>query len=208
MWDEPSRRARDSAQQCRNDRRGGGVDRRRLSVGGPAVSWRAPARHDNGPRRRLREHIRGHRRASARPARPCGADRRGADRHWCTQSHGAHLDGRDGSPTISSAEHDRHLPRQHGPIESCARCRSRVTDDSTDSTRPGTVDDRNDRSSRNVRNAAGHIGTSGTSTTATTAAPRPEGVPADWPANKPIPPVPADCVQPQLEDNGIWNCQR
>ena len=41
----------------------------------------------------------------------------------------------------------------------------------------------------------------------TTTAARPEGVPADWPANKPIPPMPAGCAQPQLEDNGVWNCQ-
>lgn len=41
----------------------------------------------------------------------------------------------------------------------------------------------------------------------TTAAARPEGVPADWPANQPIPPMPAGCVQPQLEDSGVWNCQ-
>lgn len=50
-----------------------------------------------------------------------------------------------------------------------------------------------------------------TSAPATTAAPtttvRPPGVPKDWPANKPIPPMPADCEQPQLEDNGVWNCQ-
>jgi hypothetical protein len=43
--------------------------------------------------------------------------------------------------------------------------------------------------------------------TASTAAPRPEGVPSDWPANKPIPPMPANCRDPQLEDNGVWNCQ-
>ena len=49
----------------------------------------------------------------------------------------------------------------------------------------------------------------------TTTAPRPStttttwpvGVPRDWPANKPIPPMPANCQQPQLEDNGVWNCQ-
>lgn len=44
-----------------------------------------------------------------------------------------------------------------------------------------------------------------TTPTPTTAAP-PPGVPADWPANKPIPPMPANCQQPQLEDNGVWNC--
>jgi hypothetical protein len=48
-------------------------------------------------------------------------------------------------------------------------------------------------------------------TTTTTRAPtttttRPPGVPSDWPANKPIPPMPAGCQQPQLEDNGVWNC--
>ncbi len=41
----------------------------------------------------------------------------------------------------------------------------------------------------------------------TTVAPRPPGVPADWPADKPIPPMPAGCRQPQLEDDGVWNCQ-
>ena len=53
-----------------------------------------------------------------------------------------------------------------------------------------------------------------TPTSSTTATPalapttvaRPLGVPADWPANEPIPPMPADCRQPQLEDNGVWNC--
>lgn len=53
--------------------------------------------------------------------------------------------------------------------------------------------------------------TTATSTTnpapVTTVAARPEGVPADWPANKPIPPMPTGCLQPQLEDNGVWNCQ-
>jgi hypothetical protein len=32
-------------------------------------------------------------------------------------------------------------------------------------------------------------------------------VPRDWPKNKPIPPKPAGCVNGQLEDNGVWNCQ-
>ncbi len=32
-------------------------------------------------------------------------------------------------------------------------------------------------------------------------------IPSDWPADKPIPPIPAGCRQPQLEDNGVWNCQ-
>ena len=41
----------------------------------------------------------------------------------------------------------------------------------------------------------------------TTIAPRPPGVPADWPAGKPIPPMPEGCRQPQLEDDGVWNCQ-
>lgn len=35
---------------------------------------------------------------------------------------------------------------------------------------------------------------------------RPRGVPADWPPGKPIPPMPPNCQQPQLEDNGVWNC--
>jgi hypothetical protein len=34
----------------------------------------------------------------------------------------------------------------------------------------------------------------------------PPGVPADWPAGKPIPPMPPGCQKPQLEDNGVWNC--
>lgn len=53
-------------------------------------------------------------------------------------------------------------------------------------------------------------GTAATSTTATTGATattRPPGVPADWPADQPIPPMPPGCRDPQLEDNGEWNCQ-
>ena len=38
------------------------------------------------------------------------------------------------------------------------------------------------------------------------AAKLPPGVPADWPAGKPIPPMPAHCSEPQLELNGVWNC--
>jgi hypothetical protein len=34
----------------------------------------------------------------------------------------------------------------------------------------------------------------------------PPGVPADWPPGKPIPPMPPGCRKPQLEDNGVWNC--
>jgi hypothetical protein len=50
------------------------------------------------------------------------------------------------------------------------------------------------------------------STTSTTNPPvttttRPRGVPADWPPDKPIPPMPANCGHPQLEDNGVWNCE-
>lgn len=41
------------------------------------------------------------------------------------------------------------------------------------------------------------------STTTTT---RPPGVPDDWPADEPIPPMPPGCQKPQLEDNGEWNC--
>lgn len=45
----------------------------------------------------------------------------------------------------------------------------------------------------------------------TTAAPPastlPAGVPKDWPPGKPIPPKPAGCIDGQLEDNGVWNCQ-
>ncbi len=48
--------------------------------------------------------------------------------------------------------------------------------------------------------------TSGVPEPATTTTVRPRGVPADWPANKPIPPMPPGCQEPQLEDNGIWNC--
>jgi hypothetical protein len=39
------------------------------------------------------------------------------------------------------------------------------------------------------------------------AAPSGARIPSDWPADKPIPPIPAGCGQPQLEDNGVWNCQ-
>lgn len=41
---------------------------------------------------------------------------------------------------------------------------------------------------------------------AVTTTTRPPGVPADWPADEPIPPMPPDCEQPQLEDDGQWNC--
>jgi hypothetical protein len=44
-------------------------------------------------------------------------------------------------------------------------------------------------------------------TVAPAGSPVPAGVPRDWPANKPIPPMPPGCRQPQLEDNGVWNCQ-
>lgn len=46
-----------------------------------------------------------------------------------------------------------------------------------------------------------------TPTTIVTSTTRPPGVPDDWPAGKPIPPMPANCKQPQLENNGVWNCQ-
>lgn len=42
----------------------------------------------------------------------------------------------------------------------------------------------------------------GGSTTTT----RPPGVPDDWPADEPIPPMPPGCQEPQLEDDGHWNC--
>jgi hypothetical protein len=46
------------------------------------------------------------------------------------------------------------------------------------------------------------------STSVPTAVPttRPPGVPHDWPAGKPIPPMPPNCQKPQLEDDGEWNC--
>jgi hypothetical protein len=47
-------------------------------------------------------------------------------------------------------------------------------------------------------------------TTTTVAAPTstlPRGVPANWPVGKPIPPKPPNCVNGQLEDNGVWNCE-
>ena len=44
------------------------------------------------------------------------------------------------------------------------------------------------------------------SMTPTTPTTRPPGVPHDWPAGKPIPPMPPNCRDPQLEDNGVWNC--
>ncbi len=47
-----------------------------------------------------------------------------------------------------------------------------------------------------------------TPTTTVTPTTRPDGVPDDWPAAKPVPPMPPDCREPQLEDNGVWNCQQ
>jgi hypothetical protein len=41
----------------------------------------------------------------------------------------------------------------------------------------------------------------------TTTTTLPRGVPDDWPPGKPIPPMPPNCHQPQLELNGVWNCQ-
>lgn len=41
----------------------------------------------------------------------------------------------------------------------------------------------------------------------TTTTVRPPGVPLDWPAGKAIPPMPVPCPYPQLELNGVWNCQ-
>lgn len=46
-----------------------------------------------------------------------------------------------------------------------------------------------------------------TTSTTTAQGDRPPGVPADWPAGKPIPPMPPNCKHPQLEDNGVWNCE-
>ncbi len=45
-----------------------------------------------------------------------------------------------------------------------------------------------------------------TTTIPTTTTTWPLGVPRDWPPGKPIPPMPPNCRQPQLEDNGVWNC--
>ncbi len=45
-----------------------------------------------------------------------------------------------------------------------------------------------------------------TTTIPTTTTTWPRGVPRDWPKDKPIPPMPPNCRQPQLEDNGVWNC--
>lgn len=68
------------------------------------------------------------------------------------------------------------------------------------------------RASRGLGDSGSKIaGTSSTSSVITvaptTTTTRPPGVPLDWPADKPIPPVPDNCRQPQLEDNGVWNCQ-
>ena len=46
--------------------------------------------------------------------------------------------------------------------------------------------------------------TTGSANTSTTL---PPGVPDDWPSATPIPPMPPNCYQPQLELNGVWNCQ-
>ncbi len=47
-----------------------------------------------------------------------------------------------------------------------------------------------------------------TPTTTVTPTTRPDGVPDDWPPGKPVPPMPPNCREPQLEDNGVWNCQQ
>lgn len=58
--------------------------------------------------------------------------------------------------------------------------------------------------------ASAATGTASATTTSPspTTTTRPPGVPKDWPADRPIPPMPAGCRQPQLEDNGTWNCQQ
>ena len=48
--------------------------------------------------------------------------------------------------------------------------------------------------------------TSVTATTTTTTLPPGARVPRDWPPGKPYPPIPPGCKKPQLEDNGVWNC--
>jgi hypothetical protein len=32
-------------------------------------------------------------------------------------------------------------------------------------------------------------------------------IPDDWPEGTPLPPIPAGCEEPHLEDAGYWNCQ-
>ena len=46
-----------------------------------------------------------------------------------------------------------------------------------------------------------------TTTAPPAAVPSGARIPNDWPANKPIPPIPPGCEKPQLEDNGKWNCE-
>ena len=43
-------------------------------------------------------------------------------------------------------------------------------------------------------------------TTPTTRVPPGVEIPEDWPPGKPIPPIPPNCHEPHLEDNGVWNC--
>ena len=43
--------------------------------------------------------------------------------------------------------------------------------------------------------------------TPTTLVPPGVEIPDNWPAGKPIPPIPPNCREPHLEDNGKWNCQ-
>lgn len=46
-----------------------------------------------------------------------------------------------------------------------------------------------------------------TTTAPTTSLPSGVRIPSDWPSGTPIPPIPPGCREPQLEDNGVWNCQ-
>ncbi len=49
--------------------------------------------------------------------------------------------------------------------------------------------------------------TTTTATTTGTTLPPGARIPSDWPPERPIPPLPANCKKPVLEDNGIWNCE-
>jgi hypothetical protein len=91
-------------------------------------------------------------------------------------------------PTTRAARPHRDTEAPH------RRRRTRADDPPPTTTRPRVTE-------------PGEAPVTSTTVSTTTTTTRPRGVPDDWPPDKPIPPMPPDCDQPQLEDNGVWNCQ-
>ena len=92
-----------------------------------------------------------------------------------------------------------------------------ATDPTTPTSQPGSPRRQTDETPAPVAHTTTPTTQPGDESPATTVAPSPttvptttttwpRGVPKDWPKDKPIPPMPPNCREPQLEDNGVWNC--